>query len=286
MNGSSSSPAYRTFTPGAYLRDSVEVIWVQDCAPVPNAEPTTIVPTGRVELIFHYGDPYAQLHGTDEQLTPTCHVVGQQKRPLVVNATGRTGIVIVRFRPWGAHTLFGEMLPEIQNQLVDLELIWGRACLDGLVDQLYHAGSAEERARIVESFVSSRLIRVEVDRLSVESVNSINLSWGRNTVDGIARQFDLGRRQFNRRFTRAIGASPKQLSGVLRAQKAITCIRAGVNVQDIVLRCGYADQSHLIRDVVNHSNRRPTDLAKLAASNAHRFFTSTDLSAFCGVTYL
>ena len=49
MNGSSPSPTYRTFNPGAQLRDSVEVIWDQECSPVPNAEPTTIVPTGRVE---------------------------------------------------------------------------------------------------------------------------------------------------------------------------------------------------------------------------------------------
>jgi transcriptional regulator GlxA family with amidase domain len=94
---------------------------------------------------------------------------------------------------------------------------------------------------------------------TIESINTINRGWGRDSVDTVARHFELGRRQFNRRFTRSIGASPKQMSQVLRAQKAIACLRAGVDVQDVVDRCGFTDQSHLIRDVVNHSNRRPTD---------------------------
>jgi AraC-like DNA-binding protein len=286
MNGSLPPPRYKQYRPSAGLRDFVEVIWVQECEAVQAGTPTTIVPTGRVELIFHYGDPFVQLQGNSEQIMARCHVVGQQKRPIVLNATGTTGIVIVRFKPWGAFTLLGNVLADINNRLVDLELIWSRIALDDLVNRLIAAPTPRTRAGIVDAFVLSQLQSHHVDGLSVESVNTINRVWGRETVTSIASHFDLGRRQFNRRFTKNIGASPKQLSRVLRAQKAIACIRAGLDVQDVIGRCGFSDQSHLIRDVVDHSNRSPAELTNLATSNACSFFNTSEVSAFCGTTYL
>jgi len=286
MNGSSVTPRYLQFQPSAALRDIVEVIWVQECGATSSAAPSTIIPSGRVELVFHYGDLFVQPQSDKAGPMARCHVVGQQKRPLVVQATGRTGIVIVRFRPWGAFRLMGEGLRDINHRVVDLELIWNRADLDRLLDSLFHAPTMQHRARIVDTFVKSRLIDDEIDRLSIESIHTLNRAWGREPVECVARRFELGRRQFNRRFTRGIGASPKQLSQVLRAQKAMACLRAGFDAHEVVDRCGFADQSHLIRDVVNHSTRRPGEWTRPGESNASRFFNSSELSAFCGITYL
>lgn len=286
MNGSSPIPVYGEFAPSAQLREFVENVWVQECDPTPDAPPTTVVPTGRVELIFHYCDPYRQLNNDNCGVMPRCHVVGQQKAPIILNALGTTGIVIVRFKPWGAFSIFGDALADINDQIVDLELLWNKCRLDDLLEQLAAAANQSARAELADAFVASHLLPQDSDRLSVASVNAINANWGRDRIDEVARHFELGRRQFNRRFTRRIGASPKQLSRVLRAQKAIASIRAGGNVHDIVDRCGYVDQSHLIHDVVSHSNRRPTALAELPSSAAHRYFNSSDIAAFCGTTYL
>lgn len=286
MNGSSPTPSYGRFKPSSRSSGVVEALWVQECPAKPAAAPTIVIPTGRVELIFHYGDLYERLVAGAYAPMPRCHVVGQQKAPMVLRSTGVTGIVIARFRPWGAFALFGDALNELADRIVDLELIWGRPCLDDLLGRVAAAASQQPRATIVDDFAASRLLPTDVDALSVASVNTINANWGRSRIADIARQFELGRRQFNRRFTRSIGASPKQLSGVLRAQKAITCIRAGHNLHDVVSQCAYADQSHLIHDIVDRCNHRPTDLARLQASDASRYFTTPDISAFCGTTYL
>lgn len=285
-NGSSLAPRYEQYRPSAVLRDFVEVIWVQDCGPCAEVTPSNVVPTGRVELIFHFGDPFLQLIGNRKHVMARCHVVGQRKKPILLQSTGRTGIVIVRFRPWGAPALMGELLPELNERLVDLELIWGKQVVEDLTCRLYSAQSGSARARIVDSFLQSRIGNASVDRLSQASIGAINNGWGRETIESIARRFDLGRRQFNRRFTRSVGASPKQLSQVLRAQKAVACLRNGMGVLDVVERCGFTDQSHLIRDVVKHSDRRPGELKRMTGSAAGKFFNSSELSAFCGTTYL
>ena len=286
MNGSLASPTYRRYEPSPQLREFIEVVWLQESGPTPGALPTTIVPTGRVELILHYGDPYVQWLDDELQPMPMCHVVGQQKSPITLNATGSSGIAVVRFRPWGAFAFFGGLLAEISNQLVDLGLLWGRSRIDSLLCQLQTAATPRSRIQIVENFLWSRLAHADVDGLSLEAVKMINANWGRSRVADTAREFNLGRRQFNRRFTRSIGASPKQLSRVLRAQKAIACIRAGKNPHDVVDWCGYVDQSHLIREVVAHSNRRPSDLRFQSSSNADQYFNSTNVDDYCGTTYL
>ena len=286
MNVSSTVPVYRQYKPSPRLREFVEILWVQECGPTPGAPPTTVVPTGRVELIFHYGDSYVQIDGDRRDLMPRCHVVGQQKNPIILDAVGSTGIVIVRFKPWGAFSMFGDALADLNNKIVDLELLWGRRVLDELQEQLGIATTQRERAAIVDAFVVSRLLPPDADRLAVPFVSAINEKWGRGRIDAVAREFNIGRGQFYRRFSRCIGASPKQMSNVVRVQKAIACIRAGGNVHDVVGRCGYADQSHLIHDVVNHSRKRPGELVGVGASSADRFFNSADVSVFCGVTYL
>ena len=286
MNGTFGHRRYRSYRPAPRLREIIEAIWIQESPAIPDCQPTTIVPTGRVELIFHYGEPFIQHVGGSTETMAMCHVVGQQRHPIVLNSTGKMGIAIVRFTPWGAYSLFGDALADLTGRLVDLQLIWNPGKLANLQQQLFEARNHRERAQRVEHFVTQRLFDTKLDRLSTASVHAINRSWGQRRVTEIASDFELGRRQFTRRFTRRIGASPKQVSCVLRAQKAIACVRKGIEVQDIVGRCGYADQPHFVRDITTHTGLSPSGLAALQASSAHRYFNSSDIDQFCGITYL
>ncbi len=142
------------------------------------------------------------------------------------------------------------------------------------------------RAAIVERFVTSRMTASPTDALGEHSIMALNSSWGRQRIETLADQFDLGRRQFSRRFKRQIGASPKQVACVLRAQKAITLLWAGNDPHSVIELCGFTDQSHLIREVAAYSNRRPTELIPVRESHAHRYFNNPDIDAFCCTTYL
>jgi len=286
MNESSPLPEYRRFVPSPALGRYAEAIWVQHSVPTPDALPTTVLPSGRIDLVLHYGDRFARIaDGTREPL-PRAQAVGQQQRPLVVQALGTTGIVIVRLKPWGASALFGADLGATSNRIIDLEQVWGRYSIHELLERLATATSMAQRARLADGFVARRLLHEDVDRLAVAAVGAINAGWGRQPIAVLAQRFGLGRRQFNRRFTSAVGAAPKQLSRVLRTQKAVACLRAGVATQAVIERCGYSDQSHFIRDVVAHYGRRPQELVRLAPSAPHRYFNCGDVNAFCGMTYL
>lgn len=65
----------------------------------------------------------------------------------------------------------------------------------------------------------------------------------------IADALDLSARQLHRRSLDAFGYGPKTLARVLRMHRALDLARAGVPLAETAFRSGYADQSHLAREV-------------------------------------
>ncbi len=277
---------YQEFTPFAELADYIESIWIQESAVSPKALPTTVLPTGRVELVLQYGDLFTQLINGRYELMPRCHVVGQRNQPIMVRATGKTGIVLVRFKPCGAYALFGGALPEISRRIIDISLIWPKTDIDVLVEQLQLAENSDARAGCIQDFITDKLHEPRIDDLCAVAVAKINLGWGSHRISQIANDFGLSRRQFSRRFTRQVGTSPKQLSSVLRSQKAIACLQSGKHAQDVIDLCGYVDQAHMIHNVVTHTNNTPSRIQRQSSQKLQQFFNCTDLTSYCGLTYL
>jgi AraC-like DNA-binding protein len=97
---------------------------------------------------------------------------------------------------------------------------------------------------------------------------------GRASIKAVARDVGISPRQLERSFRRHVGVSPKMLSRIVRFQHVLrsqperrTAPAAG-NVPpgpeswaDVAAACGYTDQSHLIRDVVQFAGESPTALA-------------------------
>ena len=155
-----------------------------------------------------------------------------------------------------------------------------------LLDRVYSATTPRERAAAVDAFISVELGNEDPDRACEASINLMNSNWGRSRINSIATQLGLSRRQLSRRFSSGTGTSPKKMSRLLRAQKAITCIRNGWHVHDIVDMCGFVDQSHLIHDVVAHTGKRPSELIENENTSLQQYFNAADAEGFCGQAYL
>ncbi len=69
-------------------------------------------------------------------------------------------------------------------------------------------------------------------------------------VADLARATDLGERQFERRFTRAVGVSPKRYARVLRFREALRLKAEGVETgwAAVAQAAGYVDQAHMIHE--------------------------------------
>ena len=213
---------YQTFEPNQDLTALVKCYWTLESPKEETPERQTIVPDGCMEMIFHYGDLYKQYtENGNSIIQPKCFLIGQLTRPLQIEPTGKTGIFSVRFRPDGFSPFATIPIKEMENTAVSLEKLFGK---DGseIEQKILNANSALERIKLIETFLFSRLTNSEtVDRIVKSTVETILTANGQLSIDKLSKQTNVNRRQLERKFSSAIGLSPKQLSKTIRLQATL-----------------------------------------------------------------
>ena len=242
---------YQTFEPNQDLTPLVKCYWTLESPKEETPEKQTIVPDGCIEMIFHYGDFYRQYTESGNSIVqPKCFVIGQLTRPLEIEPTGETGIFSVRFHPNGFWPFATIPIKELENTAVSLERLFGK---DGrkIEHKILTASSALERIKLIETFLFSRLTASEtVDRIVKATVETILTANGQLSVDELSKQTNVNRRQLERKFSSAIGLSPKQLSKTIRLQATLKMLlnKRFTSLTALAYECDFYDQAHFIKD--------------------------------------
>jgi AraC-like DNA-binding protein len=118
-----------------------------------------------------------------------------------------------------------------------------------------------------------RLLRHEPIRRSIacdplveSAARALARDAGNLTVERLARELGVNRRQLERRFAAEVGLSPKEVAGVYRFRRALASLCAGGAAASVAVSCGYFDQSHMTRDFKRYSGRTPHALVEAVAS--------------------
>jgi len=82
-------------------------------------------------------------------------------------------------------------------------------------------------------------------------------------INNIAHQMKVSERTINRKFTRAVGLSPKQFSSIVRLRRAINDLNnPSYTISSIAVDCGFSDQAHMTREIKNYMGQTPTLIRK------------------------
>lgn len=241
---------YQTFQPKEELNSLVKCYWTLESS-VATSEIQTIVPDGCMEMIFHYGDLYEQYTEKENSLIqPRCFVMGQLTRPLEIKPTGTTGIFSVRFHPNGFLPFASTPIKSMENTAVPLEKLFG---LEGLKveKEILEANSTEDRIARIEAFLINRLIETEsIDGIVKSIVETILTANGQLSINALSKQTNINRRQLERKFSTAIGLSPKQLSKTIRLQATLKMLlnKNFTSLTALAHENDYYDQAHFIKD--------------------------------------
>ncbi|MDP9955090.1 AraC-like DNA-binding protein [Epilithonimonas hungarica] len=253
---------YQTFEPYQDLTAFIKCYWTLESPKEETPEKQTIVPDGCMEMIFHYGDLYKQYFDNGNTIIqPRCFVIGQLTRPLEIEPTGETGIFSVRFHPEGFLPFITTPIKEMENTAVPLEKLFGK---DGqeIEQQVLNANSTSERIKLIEIFLLNRLIDIEtIDRIVRSTVETIITANGQLSVDQLSRLTKVDRRQLLRKFSSAIGLSPKQLSRIIRLQAALKMLLNDKfsNLSNLAYENEYYDQAHFIKEFKEFTGSTPKE---------------------------
>ncbi|WP_244928762.1 helix-turn-helix transcriptional regulator [Nocardioides sp. W7] len=146
---------------------------------------------------------------------------------------------------------------------------------DTLSDRLHAATGWEERFEVVESLLLRRAAaQGEPPSWLTWMWDQIRLSGGRARIADLVTATGWSHGHVARTFREEIGLTPKEVAGVVRFERAAADL--GVLPQaEIAVRHGYADQSHLARDVRRYAGETPGELVA-----ARRPTPSTALGGF------
>ncbi|MPS75030.1 MAG: AraC family transcriptional regulator [Chryseobacterium sp.] len=253
---------YQTFEPDHDLTTFIKCYWTLESPKEETPEKQTIVPDGCMEMIFHYGDVYKQyLDNRNSIIQPKCFVIGQLTRPLEIEPTGETGIFSVRFHPEGFLPFTTTSIKEMENTAVSLEKLFGKDRQE-IEQQIINANSTSERIKLIEIFLLNRLTDTEtIDRIVKSTVETIITANGQLSVDELSTLTQVDRRQLLRKFSSAIGLSPKQLSRTIRLQAALKMLLNDQfsNLAELAYENEYYDQAHFIKEFKEFTGSTPKE---------------------------
>lgn len=250
----------RQFFPSPVLRGSIaSYLYYQDAGEFAGARLLS-VPSGLPEIAIHFGSE-VNSHLNDPGELKQAYVFGSHNDPGVFQSTGPIGFFGILFKPAGITTTLGIPQQEFRNVAVNLEDIT-EARGGELVDRICSTGGPEEMARAADDyFLSLRKRQMENNSYIAHAVRRIIAVGGSEKIQNIAGELDITTKTLGRNFRKYIGYSPKEFSNVVRFNHAYKLLKNGVRPLDIVCRCGYFDQSHLINEINKYTGLAPRVIA-------------------------
>ena len=170
--------------------------------------------------------------------------------------------VQVRLSPMVAGAILGISPADLDGAVVALDDLWGRPAAR-IREQLSDASSWAERFALTDALLARRH--------SAGSPVDPEVSWawrrilagrGRIRIDRLASEVGWSRKRLWCRFRAQIGLPPKRAAALVRFDLAAHRLVAGQAAARVAADGGYADQSHLHRDVVAFTGVTPATVAR------------------------
>jgi AraC-like DNA-binding protein len=243
---------YREYEPWLALTPVVSRIWtLHGNAREMGGMAQPVLPDGQPELVLHFGDAFERLHpdGRAER-QPMALFAGQLTGQLTLRPTGRIAVLGVRFHPFGAVALMTVPQHRLAGLTIDVADIAGDLSSE-LTAVRSETDDLTEAAALVQRLLLKRMRRSRIDDRVQAAVTAIMRTEGAVSMDAVARHAAMTRRHLERRFLDHVGMPPKRLARIARFQRALRVLEEGDSPRrgtEAAADCGYADQSHFIRD--------------------------------------
>ncbi|MER5965624.1 helix-turn-helix domain-containing protein [Streptomyces sp. NPDC002057] len=223
------------------------VLWTRTAAPATEGT-RPVLPDGCMDLIWAEG--HLLVAGPDTHAYPPAETAARYAG--------------IRFAPGDAPGFLGVPAHELRDRRIALGALWGEAEARRLGERITEAPDpaaaldALVRRRAAGAPAPDPLLRAVVARLAAGRAVA-------ETADAVG----LGARQLHRRSLDAFGYGPKTLARVLRLQRALALVLAGVPQAEAALRAGCADQAHLVRETRALAGTTPGAYAASVAASAN-----------------
>jgi AraC-like DNA-binding protein len=228
----------------------------------------TVFPGGHMEIIFNLGEGVWKSSVNDKfHTTPPVELWGKLTHPLPVRSVGKNMMLGIRFYAHSAAYFLNEEVYEFNDQIADLRDLLG-APVKILHARLKETSQLNRRIQLIEDFLLNRLSlrekKISSNNISMigQIINEMQKNDMPDHVEVIARRHNISSRYLRKLFLQYTGVTPKLYNKISRFQQSLQLITGRQSsLTSIAYDCGYADQSHFIRDFKSFAGFTPSSYA-------------------------
>lgn len=260
--------------PSAFLSQYIRHYWILEAEDSDGEVCERILPTGNIELMFHYKKTFVVKSLERVTKQPRSFVSGISSNFSDVTTCGESGVIAVTFYPHGASHFLSFPLSEIENSSVGLENIFNTK-IKHIEEQICTANSLVERIEIIERFLRKCFNPINNNDLLLikKSVVLINQSKGQINASELSGKLFYTSKSLERKFSALLGKTPKQFIRIVRFQGVIQDFSNSRNKQltQLAYENGYFDQAHFVKDFKALSGYTPKEFFALGPCHSDYF---------------
>jgi AraC-like DNA-binding protein len=245
-----------------------------------NMEPSFyhLSPSLEMMVVFNFGTPVRFSFGEkkiDERTIDHIGLIGPLRQMMNYELTGGVDLLVLPFIYNGFYRLFSLAVDDFnfEDETAVLKYV-GR--LENLWKQLSLIADTKKRIAEITAYLLASIS--ENDEASLGLLNGVPAIHNPviNPVKEIATKEAVSERSIQLRFKKYTGYSPKELIRFLRFKTLLTNLFQSANPQkinwmDLVMRYGYHDQSHLIKDFKYFTGVSPNKFLSLTKDGSFCF---------------
>ncbi len=254
---------YKTYQPHSDLGSLIKCYWTLEVQAEVGAQRQRIIPDGCLEMFFILGDDVKRYTSEDEFIIqPRLMVLGQITQPLFIEPTGYVKCFAIRFYPYGFANFVSTPIKDLANKETPLTFLFGEETANELGEKITKAEDTKARIKIIENFFFKRLSdQVSIDKIVKATIDTMFLTSGNTAIKEMLKNDISKRRQLERKFTKQIGMSPKQLCKVIRLQTALKMMlnQQSESLAEIAYNSDYYDQAHFTKDFKEFTGTTPKE---------------------------
>ncbi|HEU0111623.1 MAG TPA: AraC family transcriptional regulator, partial [Flavisolibacter sp.] len=195
----------------------------------------------------------------ETRVSPSISICGQQVSRFNFYLSTEYQMLRVHFQPGALFRLLGIPLTEFTDCWFDADSVIGREICE-VNEQLGSCMNYKEMITVVENYLLQKIKKAKAEAHSLDQVSScIFANPSRFSLDWLAKEACLCKRQFNRKFTERMGIGPKLYSRVVRFYKAYQYKETHPHEDwlTIAILFGYIDYQHMVKDFREFANVTP-----------------------------
>ena len=221
-----------------------------------------VVPDGYAEIIFHFGSPCSISYNGALQPLPSPFMMGLLNQPVHFYTKNRLEIIAIRCYPWTVFDVLG--LPSGKGGVCTFEHPVAR--LQAALHEQIEAGNIKEAVALVQQYFLNERSQTAANSMLFKAGTAMSEANGALPVSAVAKAAHTTVRTLERKFRQSSGYTVKDVSGLMRFEKARNQLwrDPDTNLAGLAHELGYTDQSHLSREFKRYSGTTPGAFARKA----------------------